>query len=100
MDISLSFNITNIGVFRSPALFIASKARPPVIDPSPMMETTLKSFLVNFLDSATPIAAEIDVDACPAPNTSYSLSFLFKKPLRPPICLIDGKSLYLPVKSL
>ena len=53
----------SIGVFKCPALFIASKANPPVIEPSPITETTLKSLLLCFRASAIPVAAEIDVEA-------------------------------------
>ena len=41
IDISLSFKITVICLPKCPALFIASNAKPPVIAPSPITETTL-----------------------------------------------------------
>ena len=47
------------------------------------MAATLKSFPCCLLASAIPRAADIEVDAWPAPITSYSLSERFKKPLRP-----------------
>ena len=70
IDISLSFKTTIMGVFKAPALFSASNASPPVIDPSPITETTRKFLPECFRDRAIPVAAEIEVEACPAPNTS------------------------------
>ena len=64
------------------------------------MLTTLKSSLFKSLAEATPSPAEIEVDACPAPNTSYSLSVLFKNPLKPLYFRIVSKESNLPVKTL
>ena len=54
----------------------------------------------TLLASARPNADEIEVDACPAPMTSYLLSVLFKKPLSPLFCLMVGNSSNLPVSNL
>ena len=43
IDIPLSLRITTIGVPRPPACETASKATPPVIEPSPITATTLPS---------------------------------------------------------
>ena len=51
------------------------------------------------LASAIPKAAEMEVEACPAPISSYSLSERFKKPLRPLNFLIV-LTLKRPVSSL
>ena len=68
---SLSFTITSNCFLRCPALLSASNASPPVRAPSPMILTTLKLSLFKSLAQAIPSPAEIEVDACPAPNTSY-----------------------------
>ncbi len=47
-----------------------------------------------------PNAAEMDVELCPAPNGSYSLSARFVKPDMPPVCLMVGMRDLLPVKIL
>ena len=78
----------------------ASNASPPVRAPSPMILTTLKFSLFKSLAQAIPRPEEIEVDACPAPNTSYSLSVLFKNPLNPLYFLIVSKESNLPVKTL
>ena len=69
---------------------MASYAKPPVIDPSPIIAPTLKSSFFCLLASASPKAAEIEVEACPAPITSYSLSDRLRNPLNPSYCLIVG----------
>ena len=82
-------------------MFIASKAMPPVIAPSPM--TAMQLFCcLPFWDLPTlmPSAAEIEVVECPAPKQSYSLSALFWKPLRPPCCRKVPIRLRLPVRIL
>ena len=68
----------------TPALFIASKAMPPVIAPSPMMATALRFSPLSLAACAMPSAAEIDVDECAVPKASYSLSSRLGKPARPP----------------
>ena len=67
------------------ALFSPSKARPPVMAPSPITAMTWRSFS-PFKAEATdiPKAAEIELEACPAIKASYSLSEGFGKPLIPP----------------
>ena len=83
-----------------PALLRASKAKPPDKAPSPIILTTLNLSLSKSLLTAIPSAAEMEVDACPAPKTSNSLSERFKKPLNPLYLLIVGNWLYLPVSTL
>ena len=48
----------------TPALFIASKAMPPVIAPSPMTATALRFSPLSLAAWAMPSTAEIDVDEC------------------------------------
>ena len=84
MLILLSFKMMVIFCFEIPALFRASKAMPPVIEPSPMTATTLLLRSKWLRATAKPRAAEIEVVAWPAPKQSYSLSFLFKNPEMPP----------------
>ena len=71
-------------VFKIPALFKPSKASPPVKAPSPITAITCLSFSF-FIDEAAaiPKAADIDVDECPTPKASYSLSERLGKPLIP-----------------
>ena len=83
-----------------PALFIPSNASPPVIEPSPIIAATRYFSSRCLLASARPNADEIEVEAWPAPMTSYLLSALFKKPLSPLFCLMVGNSSNLPVSSL
>ena len=97
IDISLSFKIIIIFLFRYPKWFIASKAIPPVIEPSPITETTLKSSLFISLAHAIPSPTEIDVELCPVSNISCSLSFSFGNPLNPSSCLSVLKSSLRPV---
>ena len=96
----MSFTTTNNCFLRCPALLSASNARPPVNAPSPIILTTLNFSLSKSLAHAIPSPAEIEVDAWPAPNTSNSLSVLFKKPLNPLYFLIVLKESNLPVKTL
>ena len=63
MDMQLSFKIISILDFETPALFIPSKAIPPVMPPSPI--TAMCCFLCCFLcleAVAIPSAADIDVE--------------------------------------
>ena len=85
---------------RFPALLSASNARPPVNAPSPIILTTLNFWSSKSLAHAIPSPAEIEVDAWPAPNTSYSLSVLFKNPLNPLYFLIVFRESNLPVNTL
>ena len=71
-------------VFIGPALLIASYARPPVSAPSPMTATTVSFPPRKSRAVAMPSAAEIDVEAWPAPNGSYSDSLRIAKPETPP----------------
>ena len=56
---------------------------------------TLKS-----LATAMPRAAEMEVELCPAPKGSYSLSERLVKPDMPPVCLMVGMRDLLPVRIL
>ena len=49
---------------------------------------------------AIPKAAEIEVDECPTPKVSYSLSLLFGKPLKPLYFLLVTKLSLRPVRIL
>ena len=60
-----------------------------------MQSPTLKS-----LATAMPRAAEIEIEAWPAPYGSYSLSDRFVKPAMPPVCLMVAIRDLLPVKIL
>jgi hypothetical protein len=59
---------------------------PADIAPSPITAMARPGRLANLLEMAKPIAAEIEVDECAAPNGSYSLSLRLVKPLSPPPC--------------
>ncbi len=88
IDIELSLSTTIIRVPRCPAWFIASKAMPAVIEPSPITATTWCFSPRWSRASARPSAAEIEVEAWPAATTSYSLSARRQKPESPPYCRI------------
>ena len=67
----LSFSITSRLALLTPALFSASKASPPVIEPSPMTAICCRWRLPCSFDAmAMPSAAEIDVDEWPVPKAS------------------------------
>ena len=83
IDMSLSFKMTISREFFDPALFKASNAMPALIDPSPITLMTLFFLYSRSRPAAMPAAAEMDVELCPAPNGSYSLSDRFVKPDRP-----------------
>ncbi len=93
IDILLSFRMNTTFSSISPALLSASYAMPPVIDPSPMMPTTLWSLPSWVRAAAMPSAADNDVVAWPAPKASYGLSSRFRNPDRPPNCLSVWNSL-------
>ncbi len=57
---------------------MASKAIPPVNAPSPIIATTLNFSPLASRAKAIPKAAEILVEACPAPKWSNLLSLRFK----------------------
>ena len=67
-----------------PRLFNASKAIPPVNEPSPIIAICLWDLLSSLAASAIPRIAEIDVEECPVPKWSYSLSLIFGNPASPP----------------
>ena len=71
-----------------PACCNASNGKPAVIEPSPIIATCFCSFLPNNPAAIDiPNAAEMEVDECPTPNASYSLSLLLGNPLMPPYFL-------------
>ena len=70
IDISLSFKITTMRLSIAPALFIASKAMPALIAPSPMTATTLLSLPAKSRAAAMPKPADMEVELWPAPNGS------------------------------
>ena len=82
------------------ALFNPSNAKPPVIEPSPITATTCLFSPFNFAAIDIPNAAEIEVEECPTPNESYSLSLGFGKPHKPPNCLLVLKASRRPVNIL
>ncbi len=88
IDMSLSFSTTSMSASTpacaTPALFSASKAMPALIAPSPMTATTRRSSSFSLAASAMPSAAEIEVEECPVPKVSYSLSSRRGKPAMPP----------------
>ena len=101
IDMLLSFSIMSKLFGCVQTLFRPSKAKPPVIEPSPMIATTCCS-CSSFSVAATaiPSAAEIDVEAWPAIKVSYSLSSGFVNPEMPPnLRLVWNRSL-LPVSIL
>ena len=93
----LSFNITSKFLFDLPALFKASKATPPVIEPSPITAAIFSLPPDKSLAQAIPNAMETDVELCPAVKVSYSLSLGFGKPEIPFNCLRVENSSFLPV---
>ena len=84
------------------ALFIPSKANPPAIDASPITATTLRRGDSFFSSDATaiPNAAEIEFEAWPAANVSYSLSLGLGKPLNPPNLRLPTNLSRRPVNNL
>ncbi len=84
MAMLLSFSMTSRLVFSIPELFSPSNASPAVIDPSPITATICRSSsFLNRAAFAIPNAADIDVEECPTPKESYSLSVIFGNPLIP-----------------
>jgi hypothetical protein len=65
-------------------LFNPSKAKPPVMAPSPITATTFLFSPFIRAAIAIPNAAEMEVEACPVPKASYSLSLMRGNPLMPP----------------
>ena len=70
IDISLSFSTTSRSTSIAPALFIASKAMPADMAPSPMTATHLRLSPLDFAATAMPSAAEIEVEECAVPKVS------------------------------
>ena len=66
-----------------PALFIASKAMPADIAPSPITAMAWRFSPLSLAPAAMPSAAEMDVEECAVPNASYTDSSRFGKPDRP-----------------
>jgi hypothetical protein len=64
------------------------------------MATTLKSSPERSRPTAMPKAAEIAVEACPAPKVSNSLSVRLRKPEIPPSCRSVSMRASRPVRSL
>ena len=61
---------------------------PAVSAPSPITATHLRPSSFSADTAAMPSAALIEVDECPVPKVSYSLSERFGKGARPCFCLI------------
>ncbi len=87
---SLSFSTTSMSAntppWVTPTLFMASKAMPALIAPSPMMATVLRLSPLLLAASAMPSAAEIEVELWAVPKVSYGLSSRRGKPLMPSSC--------------
>ena len=62
MLIQLSFKIIKTSLSATPAWFIASKAIPAVIEPSPIMATDFLSSPLYLAAMDIPNAAEIEVE--------------------------------------
>ena len=58
--------------------------RIDVEESTPITATTFLSSPFIFAATAIPNAEEIEVEACPTPKASYSLSVILGKPLMPP----------------
>ena len=75
MDMSLSLRMIRMSFGVDDTLLRPSKARPPLMAPSPITATTcLLAFPVFFAATAMPSAAEMLLEAWPHVNVSYSLS--------------------------
>ena len=68
IDMSLSFRMTI--TFSRPTLFIASKAMPAVMAPSPMIATALRLDPLRRAATAMPSAAEMEVEEWAVPKVS------------------------------
>ena len=99
MDISFSFSIMiRFRFFWQ--LLSASCIIPPVYAPSPSTTTVYASLPFSLSDMANPSPAENDVELCPAPNASNSLSSLLVNPEIPPGVLMVLNLSNLPVSIL
>ena len=96
----LSLRITRISDLPIPALFRPSNACPAVIAPSPITATTCLFSPLALAATAIPRAADMEVEECPVPNESYSLSAIFGKPLIPLYFLFVVKFSRRPVSIL
>ena len=83
MAMLLSFNTIRRLFGFIDALFNPSNANPPVIEPSPIIATTCRFSPFSFAATDIPNAADIEVEECPTPNASYSLSLGLGKPHKP-----------------
>ncbi|CCZ37897.1 uncharacterized protein BN707_01789 [Bacteroides fragilis CAG:558] len=101
MAISLSLSIISRLFAVDEALFRPSKASPPLMDPSPITATTWRS-RSPFRSAATamPSAAEMELEACPQVNVSYSLSSGEGKGRIPPSLRLVEKASRRPVSIL
>ena len=84
----------------TPAWFIASKAIPAVMEPSPIIATDFLCSPLYFAAIAIPNAAEMEVEECPTPKVSYGLSLRLGKPLKPLYFLLVTNSFLRPVNIL
>ena len=100
MDMLLSLRITRMSALLEPALFSPSQASPPVSAPSPITATTFSPVPFILAASASPSAADTEVEEWPVPKESYSLSDIFGKPLIPPSVLMPRKASRRPVSIL
>ena len=90
IDMPLSLRITSMSGSMSPPWFMASKAMPAVIAPSPITDTILRLSPRRWLAMAMPSAAEIEVEEWPTPKVSYSLSSRRGNGARPSFFLMRG----------
>ena len=74
MLMSLSLSTIRMSLGLDDTLLSPSKARPPLIAPSPMTATTWRFCLESLAAIAMPKAAEMELEAWPQVNVSYSLS--------------------------
>ena len=101
IPMALSFNITNAFTLVTPIWLSPSKAIPLAIEASPITAICCLFTSPFSLEAiAIPNIAEIDVELCPVPKLSYTLSLRLGKPLIPPNCLLVSKISFLPVKIL
>jgi hypothetical protein len=83
IDISLSLRTTRSGTSIAPALFIASKAMPADMAPSPITAMARRFSPFSFAAAAMPSAAEIEVLEWAVPKVSYFDSARRGKPEMP-----------------
>ncbi len=101
MAMPLSFRITSRLALAPPALLSASIAMPEAMEASPITAIWWRLFSFLILDAiAIPRAADMDVEECPVPKSSYSLSDIFGKPLIPSMVRFFLNASRLPVRIL